>query len=453
MDAAPRSFDFSEERDAFIAALRLYAHASPHRVCVAGLSAVTRMAGAPPPAFEYVVVAAAALEDFVDRACNREKCEVLSAGCCCVAVGGKAAYLCTAATFAPLARAPVELLMVDVCGGAVEDLGGGAALADFDARAVRCRADPALRPAAYWKGFTVVSYLPGFALLSAGADPREVCGCVSGRPLYRGGAGAGGLTTVTFGGRVLNGALMESLGNVNFPIAELSRMALALFNADLFPGFAARHTADMGSLVANYEANMAALGLTDPVIGRFAALVKPLVAYAQSHPRETAQFIAANVAQGDFDGFAEVPTYNVSLDKCPLAVWFWSNRHQVPALLVFRAIDICCAYLRLCENPDLKRWLFVDAPGCWREAVALLKPPICTHRFSEISRHPWLAILQSSEFDVTQETLSDLFRSGGRFTPREMREELYSYVSSNANPTWAGFCTAFPRGGRGRSKG
>jgi hypothetical protein len=447
-----RHFPLSRASDAFIDALCLYGQTVLKPVFIGGLSALTRMAGAPPPPFEYVVLAEDLIDDFVTHVCNQERCEVLSLRCLCVAVADKPAYLCTPATFPPVTNAPIEMLVINVCDGAVHSFAGVPAIADFDARTVRYHANPAVDPTCYWKSFMVASYLPGFTLPRVAADPREICGCVSGSPLYRfTAARPGGLTTTTFGGRVLSEAVLKSVANVNFPIGELFRLSLPLFNADMFPGFTRCCTEDMCSLVSNYETNMSAVGVTDLAVGRFASLVYPLIVYTQFHPREGARFMAANSVQADFEGFADVPTHNASLSKCPLAFWFWSSRHNIRAILVLRAVDIYAAYRRLAEKPDPGRWLFVDAPACWREALALLDPPACRHRFSEISRHPSLRLLENSEFAVPQEALSGVFRSVGRFAPRQMRDELYSYISSQTDPTWAGFCASVQHRARGYS--
>jgi hypothetical protein len=210
---------------------------------------------------------------------------------------------------------------------------------------------------------------------------------------------------------------------VNFQMSEIWRMWRDFFNIEMFPYHSPmtdRYTAEMCVLADNYAANMDVVGTKDIVLGRFAALTFPIVAYANEHQEEAAALIAACPAPADFEAFTRLAVHRVATDRCQLAAWFWIGRHNMPSTLVFRAVQICCALLDFRRTVNKGFWRAVDAPDCWQEVLAFLPPNECSDHFQRISALPVQLSLPTSE-------LTRMTPPSSKLTARDIRARLYEF--------------------------
>jgi hypothetical protein len=207
------------------------------------------------------------------------------------------------------------------------------------------------------------------------------------------------------------------------------------------PAFSARHLAVCPELLSNFEANAGRVGISDLSLGRFVTLVMPLFLYADDQPQVVTAFLEGNPGSCDFDDFTKLAIHRVRFDKCPLAVWFWCGRHHIPSGLVFSAIDICHAWTRLRRARSLPRWVFIDAPDCWLEAIALDRSDRCLGLRDLILSSGILDFLADSQFSLSHSELSKIYAFKGmpKRTVSEMKADLYAYITDTPNPTIDGF--------------
>jgi len=158
-------------------------------------------------------------------------------------------------------------------------------------------------------------------------------------------------------------------------------------------------------------------------------------------PGRGAEFVAMNPGAVDFHDFSKLAVRKVRFDKCPLAVWFWCGTHHIPSSLVFDAIDICHAYLQLDSARDLGKWVFIDAPDCWLEAIALSRPEVCHSTRDVVISCGVLNLLGDSQFNLSHTELSKVYPYKGM--PKqcvwEKKADLYDYIKRVPNPTIDGF--------------
>jgi hypothetical protein len=90
---------------------------------------------------------------------------------------------------------------------------------------------------------------------------------------------------------------------------------------------------------------------------------------------------------------------------------------------------------------NIPRWVFIDAPDCWLEAIAFNQPDVCLGRKNVILSSGVLSLLADSQFDLSHTELSKLYGFKGMHTMplSEMKAGLYAYIMSTRQPTIDGF--------------
>jgi hypothetical protein len=173
----------------------------------------------------------------------------------------------------------------------------------------------------------------------------EVFGCIDVHLLHRFKTSSfGGLNTMSSGGRLVTAALLESLGNINFPMDELSRRWTFSQCPDIPSGNSVDEFAsDVCGIAEYYEMNMRAVIVSDLVIDRFCALTLPLVRYSQA-TRSITGWLQSLSGSGDYDAFTKLAVNRVAVGRCPRAPWFRLALHHIPSPFVFRGIEICLRF-------------------------------------------------------------------------------------------------------------
>jgi hypothetical protein len=252
---------------------------------------------------------------------------------------------------------------------------------------------------------------------------------------------------MTFGGKVITKAVMESVGNVNFLARDLFRMLLEPLNLTIFPGFAMTYLTGCDELLSNFEHNARTLGIKNLTLGRFVTLVMPLFLPAHENSKVIATFLRENPGSGDLEDFGKLAGNRLLFDKCPLAIWFWCGKHHIPSSLVFSAIGICHAWVRLMTACSIPQWVFINVPDCWLDTIAFNQPNVCLQCRNVILSSGALSLMGDSQFDLSHTELSKIYVfKGMQIIPfSEMKADLYEYMMDTEKPTIDGFRESIQR--------
>jgi hypothetical protein len=144
----------------------------------------------------------------------------------------------------------------------------------LDSREVEIFGDPSKDPSHWWKAFAVASYLPEFRISDLLFNSTNLCESVATGLFSRVATPPPfGQNYMTYAGKVITKAIMESIGNINFLANELFGMLTKFLKIG---GYGTLQFSEDCIQVAsevywNFEANAAKLGLTDRRLGRFAS--------------------------------------------------------------------------------------------------------------------------------------------------------------------------------------
>jgi hypothetical protein len=427
--------------DPFLNLLRSYARENLEMIRLAGLSALARILGVPPPSVEHIILPEHQIDTFIKRECSDQRTGISLVEGSCVSVGGKCAIVCTFASFQPMTNSVVELIILDVRDGAAEDLADGAAFGDLDSKIVQSRSDISIRPIAFWKCFVVVSHLPGFRIQAQSGNASDICGCIAKRPLYRFDQfHPGGFNRMSFGGRVITHAVTAALSNVSFPFLDFVLIRHEFYNIEMFAEIAAFTEVDeFAGLWDYFEKNKAVVGPIDVVVARFAILTMPLYYYQLRNRKVMSCLTLQYPGPPDWDTFCKLVDFKIRIDKGPLAAWFWLARHNFHYDLVFRAIEICSAFEAFSRMRDFSYWLFVERCEYWRELLAFVPPLECHAHFAHLNSF----LPAELGLNPPDSELEKLFPANRKFQPREMRKRVYAFFTGHVGASLDDFRASF----------